>query len=92
MALYEHEDALMCRIFPSSLDGPALNWYHGLPSSSIHSFAEICLAFIAQYSTYRDMKKGSNYLFTVQMGHEETLKYYIRGFRLESAKVENYDD
>ncbi|KAL9417226.1 hypothetical protein AB3S75_040245 [Citrus x aurantiifolia] len=92
MALYEHPDALMCRIFPSSLDSSALNWYHNLPSSSIHSFAEICSAFITQYSTYRDMKKGSDYLFTVQIGHAETLKDYIRRFRLESAKVENCDD
>ncbi|GAY49647.1 hypothetical protein CUMW_120740, partial [Citrus unshiu] len=38
MALYEHEDALMCRIFPSSLDSLPLNWYHDLPSSSIHEY------------------------------------------------------
>lgn len=92
MALYEHDDALMCRIFPSSLDGPALNWYCSLPSNSIHSFIDICSAFIAQYSTYRDMKKGSDYLFTVQMGHMESLKDCIRRSRLESANVENCDD
>ncbi|GAY49646.1 hypothetical protein CUMW_120730 [Citrus unshiu] len=41
MALYEHEDALMCRIFPSSLDSLPLNWYHDLPSSSIHEYGQL---------------------------------------------------
>ena len=92
MALYEHDDALMCRVFPSSLEGPALNWYHSLPSNSIHSFIDICSTFIGQYSTHRDMKKGLDYLFTVQMWHMESLKDYIRRSRLEFAKVENCDD
>ncbi|KAK9175031.1 hypothetical protein WN944_027036 [Citrus x changshan-huyou] len=74
MALYEHDDALMCRVFPSSLEGPALNWYHSLPSNSIHSFIDICSTFIGQYSTHRDMKKGLDYLFTVQMWHMTSLQ------------------
>ncbi|KAK9177410.1 hypothetical protein WN944_029432 [Citrus x changshan-huyou] len=49
-------------------------------------------AFIVQYSTYRDMKKGSDYLFTVQMGHKyATLEEGKKGLASKFNKTDNQE-
>ena len=37
MYLHSHNDALMCKVFPSSLGPTALRWFNGLRNGSIHS-------------------------------------------------------
>ena len=39
MSLHTHNDALMCKVFPSNLEPTALRWFNGLRKGSIHSFA-----------------------------------------------------
>ena len=39
ISLHIHNDALMCKIFPSSLGPTTLRWFNGLRKGSIHSFA-----------------------------------------------------
>jgi len=39
MSLYTSDDAVLCRIFPTSLKGGALSWFTKLPPNSIDSFA-----------------------------------------------------
>ena len=46
MSLHTHNDALMCKVFPSSLGLTALRWFNGLRKGSIHSFAELILEFV----------------------------------------------
>ena len=36
--LWTNDDAILCRVFPTSLKGVALTWYGGLPPRSIDSF------------------------------------------------------
>nr|KYP71814.1 hypothetical protein KK1_011087 [Cajanus cajan] len=36
--LYTNGDAIMCRVFPTSLKGAALSWYTQLPSRSVDNF------------------------------------------------------
>ena len=40
-------DRLLCKVFPASLKGPALAWFHKLPRGSINSFSELWAAFIS---------------------------------------------
>ena len=49
MSLHTHNDALMCKVFPSSLGSMALRWFNGLRKGSIHSFAELIQEFGAQF-------------------------------------------
>ena len=42
-------DRLLCKVFPTSLKGPALAWFHKLPRGSINSFSELWVIFISQY-------------------------------------------
>ena len=43
------DDRLLCKVFPSSLKGPALAWFHKLPRGSINTFDELWAAFVSQY-------------------------------------------
>ena len=51
MSLHTHNDALMCKVFPSSLRPIALRWFNGLRKGSIHSFAELIQEFGVQFMT-----------------------------------------
>ena len=41
MILNTGDDKLLCKVFPDSLKGPALAWFHKLPKGSINSFDEL---------------------------------------------------
>ena len=41
MILKAEDDRLLCKVFPASLKGPALAWFHKLPRGSINSFGEL---------------------------------------------------
>ena len=47
MILNAGNDRLLCKVFPASLKGPALAWFHKLPRGSINSFGELWVAFIS---------------------------------------------
>lgn len=51
MSLHAHNDALMCKVFPSSLGSTALRWFNGLRKGSIHSFAELIQEFGSRFVT-----------------------------------------
>ena len=49
MILNAGDDRLLCKVFPVSLKGLALAWFHKLPRRSINSFNELWAAFVSQY-------------------------------------------
>ncbi|GKV14217.1 hypothetical protein SLEP1_g25120 [Rubroshorea leprosula] len=46
-------DALMCKIFPSTLRGNARTWYYSLPPKLISSYTEMASAFATKFSNRR---------------------------------------
>ena len=51
MSLHTHNDALMCKVFPSSLGPTTLRWLNGLRKGSIHSFAKLTQEFDVRFVT-----------------------------------------
>ena len=49
MILNARDDRLLCKVFPASLKGLTLAWFHKLPRGSINSFSELWAAFVSQY-------------------------------------------
>nr|CAN69448.1 hypothetical protein VITISV_007849 [Vitis vinifera] len=45
MTLDIGNDALLCKVFPASLQGQALSWFHRLPPNSIGNFRDLSEAF-----------------------------------------------
>ena len=41
MAIHSKDEALMCKIFPSSLGSMAMRWFNGLKANSINSFKKL---------------------------------------------------
>ena len=62
MTLNANNDHLLCKVFPSSLQGPGLAWFHKLPRNSINPFNELLTAFISQYLC-SIWKKDEYYIF-----------------------------
>ena len=41
MAIHSKNEALMCKVFPSSLEPVAIRWFDGLREGSINSFKKL---------------------------------------------------
>ncbi|RVW13916.1 hypothetical protein CK203_090005 [Vitis vinifera] len=48
MTLDIGNDALLCKVFPASLQGQALSWFHRLPPNSVSNFRDLSEAFVGQ--------------------------------------------
>ena len=48
MILNAGDDRLLCKVFPTSLRGPTLAWFHKLPRGFINTFGELWAAFVSQ--------------------------------------------
>ena len=51
MAVHSKDEALMCKIFPSSLGPMAMRWINGLKANSIDSFKKLTQSFYAHFIT-----------------------------------------
>lgn len=51
MMLYSTSEVLLCKFFPTTLSGIALNWYTSLPVGSIHTFAQLEAKFVSHFVT-----------------------------------------
>ncbi|XP_075636606.1 uncharacterized protein LOC142608823 [Castanea sativa] len=76
VSLHAHNDALMCKVFPSSLGPTALRWFNGLKKGSIHSFLKLIQEFGIQFMTYSQVLQPVDVLLSMKMGAGETLRNY----------------
>ena len=76
MSLHIHNDALICKLFPSSLRPTALRWFNGLRKGSIHSFNELIQEFGVQFMTCSRVPQSMDALLSMKMGAKETLHSY----------------
>ena len=51
MAVHSKDEALMCKVFPSSLGPVAMRWFDSLRADSISSFKELTQAFGSRFVT-----------------------------------------
>ncbi|KAM2914488.1 hypothetical protein COP2_045009 [Malus domestica] len=92
MVIYRNNDALMCKILTTTLQGKTQDWFHTLPPRSIGSFDDISLVFTKEYSSYRSTKKKSDHLFNVKKNPKELLRDYVKRFKVENEKILRCDD
>ncbi|GKV25716.1 hypothetical protein SLEP1_g35111 [Rubroshorea leprosula] len=84
-------DALMCKIFPSTLRGNARTWYYSLPPRSISSYTEMTSAFATKFSSRRLIRKTTSELMRVKQRDEESLKNYMSRFNDAVLEVNSFD-
>ncbi|XP_030926061.1 uncharacterized protein LOC115952868 [Quercus lobata] len=76
MSLHTHNDALMCKVFPSSLGPTALRWFNGLRKGSICSFSELIQEFSIRFVTCSRVPQPVDALLSIKMRAGETLRSY----------------
>ncbi|XP_065624980.1 uncharacterized protein LOC136065555 [Quercus suber] len=76
MAVYSRDEALMCKVFPSSLGPVAMRWFDGLSPNSISSFKELTQAFGSRFVTCRRVARPLSSLLSLTMKEGEFLKVY----------------
>ena len=67
-------DHLLCKVFPASVQGPTLVWFHRVPRNSMNSFREIWTIFISQYLCSVRQKRNISSLQTIIKQEEETIR------------------
>ena len=76
MAIHSKDEALMCKIFPSSLGSMAMRWFNGLKANSIDSFKKLTQSFVARFITCSRVPLPLGSLLSMSMREGETLKAY----------------
>ena len=76
MVVHLKNEALMCKIFPSSLGPVAMRWFDGLKEGSINSFKKLTKAFQTRFVTCSRVPQPLDSLLFMTMREGETLKTY----------------
>ncbi|XP_059658706.1 uncharacterized protein LOC132305037 [Cornus florida] len=87
MALDNHNDAFMCKVFPTSLMGAALEWFKKRPHKSILNYETLCAMFLAQYCGNKKQKKTIASLFTIRQKRGESLQDFWSRFNMETSEI-----
>ncbi|XP_075670273.1 uncharacterized protein LOC142640053 [Castanea sativa] len=80
MSLHAHNNALMCKVFPSSLGPTALRWFNGLKKGLVHSFSELIQEFGVRFMTCSWVLQLIDALLSMKMGAGETLRKYANRY------------
>ena len=76
MAIHAHDEALMCRVFSSSLGPMAMKWFDKLRTNSISSFKKLTESFCSRFVTYSRVPQPLDSLLSMSLREEESVKAY----------------
>ena len=76
MAVYSKNEALMCKVFLSSLGPVAMRWFDSLGAGSIDSFKELTQTFGSRFITCSRVPRLLDSLLSLSMREGEMLKTY----------------
>ena len=76
MSLYTYNDALMYKVFLSSLGPTALRWFNGLRKGLIHSFAKLIQGFDVRFMTCSRVPQPMDVLLSMKIRAGKTLRSY----------------
>jgi hypothetical protein len=89
MFMHEQDDALLCKMFPSSLGKVALSWYHKLPEGSILCWAQLAEEFTARFLTSRAAPMTFDALTSMRQRDDETIRQYSKRYWETFNEIEN---
>nr|XP_023897008.1 uncharacterized protein LOC112008879 [Quercus suber]XP_023897010.1 uncharacterized protein LOC112008881 [Quercus suber] len=76
MAVHSKNEALMCKVFPSSLGPVAMRWFNGLRTNSIDSYRQLTQASGSRFVTNSKPPRPMSALLSLSMRDGKTLKAY----------------
>ena len=90
MILNAKDDRLLCKVFPSSLKGPTLAWFHKLPRGSINTFDKLWAAFVCQYLCSVRQKGNISSLQSILKREDESIRDFTRRFGQAVQQIDVY--
>ena len=84
-------DMLLCKVFPTSLQGQALSWFHRLPMNSVDNFRDLFEVFVGQHLYSTRHKQNINTLQNIKIQENETLREFVKRFGQVVLQVESYN-
>ena len=76
MVVHSKDEALICKLFPSSLGPMAMRWFNGLKANSTDSFKKLTQSFGARFIMCSRFPLPLGSLLSMSMREGETLKAY----------------
>ncbi|XP_050258906.1 uncharacterized protein LOC126703889 [Quercus robur] len=93
MAVYSKDEALMCKVFLSSLGPVAMRWFDVLRTGSINSFEELTRAFSSCFITCTKVPWPLDSLLSLSIREGEILKTYSDRYWEMYNKIDgNFED
>ena len=77
-------------MFPASLKGHALAWFHKLPRGSINTFGELWVAFVSQYLCSIGQKGNISSLQSILKREDESIRDFTRRFGQAVQQIDIY--
>ena len=90
MVLNAEDNRLLCKVFPASLKGPALAWFHKLPRGSLNSFDELWAVFISQYLCSFRQKGNINPLQAILKREDKSIRDFTHRFGQAVQQIDIY--
>ena len=80
MVVHSQDEALMCRVFLSSLGPMPMRWFDGLRTNSISSFKKLTQSFYSRFITYSRVPQPLDSLLSMSMREGESVKAYAERY------------
>ena len=90
MILNAKDDRLLCKVYPASLKGPALAWFHKLPRGSINSFGKLWTTFVSQYLCSVRQKGNISSLQAILKQEDESIREFTCRFKQVVQHIDVY--
>ena len=93
MAVHSQDEALICRVFPSSLGPMAMRWFDRLRTNSVSSFKKLTQSFCSRFITCSRVPQPLDSLLSMLMREGESIKAYSERYWEMFNKIDgNFDD
>ncbi|XP_030930813.1 uncharacterized protein LOC115956637 [Quercus lobata] len=93
MAVHSKNEALICKVFPSSLGPVAMRWFNGLKTNSIDSYKQLTQVFGSCFITNSRVLWPLSSLLSLSMCKGETLKVFSdRYWEMYNEMDGNFND
>ena len=80
MAINSQDEALLCRVFLSSLGPMPMRWFNGLRTNSISAFKKLAQSFCSRFITCRRIPQPLDSLLSMSMREGESVKAYAERY------------
>ncbi|GKU93784.1 hypothetical protein SLEP1_g7351 [Rubroshorea leprosula] len=85
-------DAMICKVFPTTLKSTARRWYHKLPRHSIVLYSQLATLFSNKFASQREIKHTATKLMQVHQREGESLRDYMQQFNKTTLDIDNVLD